>query len=243
MRFGTFAVAGPSFSDIFIPFAEKVVSAGKQARSKGFFKFSDLSFSVLSDTLSTSAALVLNHLIAQQPSTSERLSKEAGKVVLFDVSPIKVALRVTHEGYFQTSRQSKTVMAPVDTEIRIDWADLVGSVSSPSGIGKRAHISGDMDFAQAVSATFFDLHWDPENDLARIVGDAQAVWIMNSLNHLGVSLKDLLSRLKSNLREYAVFEKEIIPSADEFNKFKQGVSALRDDLARLEKRMQKMEAS
>lgn len=219
------------------------MAASQGAAPGGLLKLAGLPFSVLSDTLATSATLILNHLIAQQRSTCERLAKEAGKVVLFDVSPVKVAFRVTSEGFFQVSRQSASVTAPADTEIKIDWTDLVGSISAPSGISKRAQISGDMDFAQTVSSTVLDLHWDPENDLARVVGDAQAVWIMNSLSRVGVSLKDLLTRLKSNLREYAVFEKEMTPSADEFDEFKQGVSALRDDLARLEKRLQKMEGS
>ncbi|MDX1669947.1 MAG: hypothetical protein R3194_11050, partial [Limnobacter sp.] len=133
------------------------------------------------------------------------------------------------------------VRAPADTTIQIDWADLVGSLSAPSTISKRASLSGDMDFAQTVSSAILDLHWDPENDLARVVGDAQAVWIMNSLSQAGISLKDLLARLKNNLREYAVFEKELTPSADEFDEFKRGVNTLRDDLARLEKRLKKME--
>lgn len=238
-------MAGPPFSSLFAPIAKKLLDAipasqaGANMSSAG--ALARLPLGLFSETMATSASLLLNHLIAQQRTTSEKLAREAGKVVVFQVAPVRIGLRVTSEGYFQTSRQTGSVVAPADTEISMQWSDLAESLSSPSSVSRRARIQGDMDFAQTVSSVIMDLHWDAEHDLSRIVGDAQAVWIMNSLSAVGVSLKDLLARFKSSVREYAVFEKGMTPSSDEFDEFRNGVSGLRDDLARLEKRLVRME--
>lgn len=235
-------MAGPPFSSLFAPIAKKILDVAPTRQGEGLLSLARLPLGLFAETLATSASLVLNHLIAQQRTTSEKLAREAGKVVVFQVAPVRIGLRVTSEGYFQTSRQTGNVVAPADTEITMQWSDLAGSLSAPSSVARKARIQGDMDFAQTVSSAIMDLHWDAEHDLSRIVGDAQAVWIMNSLNTFGLSLKDLFNRFKSSLREYAVFEKGMAPTADEFESFRSGVSNLRDDLARLEKRLAKMES-
>lgn len=197
--------------------------------------------SLLSRSIGASASLVLNHLIAQHRRCKDKLQKEAGKVVCIEVAPVSITLRVSHEGYFVASHSTNGVKAPVDTHISMQWTDLVGSISAPSSMARRAKIEGDMDFAQVVSSVLNDLSWDSERDLARIVGDAQAVWIMSTLAGFGTNLKDVFNRFKANLREYAVYEKGLSPSADEFDAFRGDIAKLRDELARLEKRVQQVQ--
>lgn len=72
------------------------------------------------------------------------------------------------------------------------------------------------------------------------VGDAQAVWVMNTLSAFGTNARDVVQRFKNNLREYVVHEKSMAPTASEFDAFRGEVNQLRDEVARLEKRLAKL---
>lgn len=194
----------------------------------------------LGSSIGTLVSLVLNHLLNQHRSAKFKLQAEAGKVVAFEIKPLRWALRINEEGYFQLSRAASGVQAPFDTEISMDWSDLAGAVRAPGSAGRKARISGDLDFAQVVAGVIVDLQWDPEHDLARIIGDAQAIWVINSLTALGASLQDVVARFKNNLREYVVHEKSMAPTASEFESFRTDIAQMRDEIARLEKRLEKL---
>ncbi|HEX4917856.1 MAG TPA: SCP2 sterol-binding domain-containing protein [Limnobacter sp.] len=196
---------------------------------------------LLSATLNQMVCLVFNHLLDQQRSSKSKLQAEAGKVLSVAVAPVTLMFRINDQGYFQTTQSSAGLHPPADTSIALQWADLIGAVNNPGGVARKASIQGDMDFAQTVSTVINDLSWDPERDLARVVGDAQAVWVMNTLAALGTNARDVVQRFKSSLREYVVHEKSLTPTASEFDDFRSEVNKLRDDLARLEKRIAKIQ--
>jgi ubiquinone biosynthesis protein UbiJ len=206
-----------------------------------FFTFPAFPAGLLSQALTRLVCLVFNHLLAQQVASKNRLQKDSGKVVCIQVEPITLVFRVDEQGYFQSANAANGLEVIPTTEISMDWADLIGGVSTPSKMSRKAKIEGDMDFAQVVSSVLNDLSWDPERDLARIVGDTQAVWIMKALTGVGTNLKDLLARFKNNLREYVVHEQSISPSVSELDAFTREMSVLRDQVARLEKRLKKLD--
>ncbi len=224
---------------LFFQFASKLLSSGSSKGAAGQLFSAPLS--LMSNTVTQMVCLVLNHLLDQQRSSKTKLQKEAGKVLVLGISPMQLRLRVSDQGYFQASLPINGVLASADTSISMQWADLIGSVSNPNSMSRKAAIEGDMDFAQTVSTVINDLSWDPERDLARVVGDAQAVWVMNTLSALGTNARDVVQRFKSNLREYVVHEKAMAPTASEFDAFRDEVNQLRDELARLEKRLAKLD--
>ncbi len=223
-------------------FASKLLSAG-QAKGGGAARgLLSMPAALMSSTITQMLALVLNHLLAQQRSSKNRLQREAGKVIRIQIEPMSFSFRVTDEGYFKPTSVQNGVQAVADTTISMQWADLIGSVGNPSSMSRKANIGGDMDLAQTVSTVINDLSWDPERDLARVLGDAQAVWVMNTLAAMGTNVKDLAQRFKSNLREYAVHEKSLTPTASEFDEFRSDIGRLRDELARIDKRIAKLGA-
>ncbi|MBU0784478.1 MAG: SCP2 sterol-binding domain-containing protein [Gammaproteobacteria bacterium] len=226
--------------ELLFQFASKLFSAGqsKSLVAAGGLLSAPLGF--MSGAVTQMVCLVLNHLLDQQRSSKFKLQKEAGKVLALRIAPMQLGLRVNDQGYFQPSAASNGVAAPADTQISMQWADLIGSVSNPNAMSRKAAIEGDMDFAQTVSTVINDLSWDPERDLARVVGDAQAVWVMNTLSAFGTNARDVVQRFKNNLREYVVHEKSMAPTASEFDAFRGEVNQLRDEVARLEKRLAKL---
>lgn len=186
--------------------------------------------------------LVLNHLLDQQASSKALLQQEVGKVIALNISPLQVNLLVNDQGHFEVSKSSDnlTIQQP-DTKIAMKWADLLGAVQSPSTMSRKAAVEGDVGFAQTVSTVINNLSWDSERDLARVIGDTQAVWLTSFLSALGTNARDVVQRFKSNLREYLVYEKAMVPTLSEWDAFRSDVNGLRDQLARLEKRMSKLD--
>lgn len=207
------------------------------------FFLSQLAPKLLSSSVfSTCASLVLNHLLDQQPSGQSTLQRCAGKVLFISVPPVSIVLRVSDQGHFQALNNHE-FSAQADTEIHMQWAHLVGALGKPSALVRKARIQGDMEFAQTLSGVINALSWDAEGDLARVVGDVQAVWIMNALTALGTNLHDVWARFKSNVHDYVVHEQAMLPTQSELEAFGQGVAGLRDDLARLEKRIERLHVS
>ncbi|WP_334118689.1 ubiquinone biosynthesis accessory factor UbiJ [Limnobacter sp.] len=226
--------------ELLFQFASKLFSAGPSKSLAAAGGLLSAPLGLMSGAVTQMVCLVLNHLLDQQRSSKFKLQKEAGKVLGLSILPMQLKLRVNDQGYFQPSTASNGVAAPADTQISMQWADLIGSVSNPNAMSRKAAIEGDMDFAQTVSTVINDLSWDPERDLARVVGDAQAVWVMNTLSAFGTNARDVAQRFKNNLREYVVHEKSMTPTASEFDAFRGEVNQLRDELARLEKRLAKL---
>lgn len=229
--------------ELLFQFASKLLSTSQAKGATAAGGFLSAPLNLMSATVTQMVCLVLNHLLDQQRSSKFKLQQEAGKVLALSVLPVQLKLRVTDQGYFQPSSAANGVATSADTQITMQWADLIGSVSNPNAMSRKAAIEGDMDFAQTVSTVINDLSWDPERDLARVVGDAQAVWIMNTLSALGTNARDVVQRFKNNLREYVVHEKSMAPTASEFDSFRSDVNQLRDELARLEKRLAKLDAN
>lgn len=106
------------------------------------------------------ACKVLNHLLAQQRFSADRLAQHAGKVVQFEVSPWVIALRVDAQGFVEEQAARCTSNAC----IAMDWAEVLGAIKAPAAAGKKARISGDIDFAQTLAAVLGTLRWDAEQD-------------------------------------------------------------------------------
>jgi ubiquinone biosynthesis protein UbiJ len=196
----------------------------------------------LSTLVSKSACLIINHLLTQHPEFKQRLVAEQGKVLRVSVEPVQMLFGIDHQGFFQAQVDEPNTTTQADTEISMQWADLVGVVRSPRSVVKKASIRGDLDFAQVLSHVFTNLSWDHEADLARVLGDVQAVWVVNGLSAVGTNVKDVLGRFKDNLRDYVVHEQAMTPTPSEFDAFRHDLAVLRDDLARLEKRITRLGA-
>jgi ubiquinone biosynthesis protein UbiJ len=226
--------------ELLFKFASKFLSANQANSANPLHGFYTEPVSLISAPVTQILCWVLNHLLDQQPTSQSRMQKESGKTLVLVIAPVKLKFWVNEQGHFQPIALNQSADDSVDTQITLEWADLIGSVSKPSAVSRKAVIEGNMNFAQTVSIVINDLSWDSERDLAQIVGDEQAVWIMNALSALGTNARDVLQRFKSSLHEYVVYEQSMTPTEEEFNSFCCEISQLRDDLARLEKRLSKL---
>ena len=97
--------------------------------------------------------------------------------------------------------------------------------------------------ASAVDHLFRNLTWDFEEDLSRVFGDIISHRLASSGRALAAWQRDAALRLAESLAEYWTEERPLLARPADLENFCRGVDALRDDVARLEKRIEHLSAS
>ena len=98
-------------------------------------------------------------------------------------------------------------------------------------------IEGNADLAATVQYLFRHLRWDLEEDLSRIFGDALAHRIAEGGRRFADWNREAAGKLAQNLTEYWIEEQPLLARPADVRQFLASVDQLRDDLARLEKRI------
>src|SRR5262249_24336663 len=102
--------------------------------------------------------------------------------------------------------------------------------------------TGDTDFAATINQLVRHLRWDFEEDLSRIFGDIAAHRMAETgriFTRWGSQSADGIAR---SFTEYWTEERPLIASARDLREFNRDVDTLRDDVARLEKRIENLSA-
>jgi ubiquinone biosynthesis protein UbiJ len=98
-------------------------------------------------------------------------------------------------------------------------------------------ISGDTDFAAAIHHVARNLRWDVEEDLSRVFGDIAAHRMAETGRTLNRWGAEALENTGRAFAEYWTEERPLIAGKRDLEDFNRAVDTLRDDLARLEKRI------
>jgi ubiquinone biosynthesis protein UbiJ len=98
-------------------------------------------------------------------------------------------------------------------------------------------LGGSVDVAETLAFVFRNLKWDAEADLAAVIGDIPAHRLVKIGQSLAGSLQDAARNTAENIREYAVEESAMLIAPSDIRAFGEAVNRLRDDVARLEKRL------
>jgi ubiquinone biosynthesis protein UbiJ len=82
------------------------------------------------------------------------------------------------------------------------------------------------------------LRWDVEEDLSRVFGDVLAQRMVAGGRRLTAWNKEAAGKLAQNLAEYWIEEQPLLARPAAVRQFLNDADQLRDDLARLEKRIE-----
>ena len=181
----------------------------------------------------TFAARPLNHLLARNGWALARLRPFAGKCARFECAPFMLTLSVRADGQVEPASQG----AP-DVTFRFSPGLAMRLAARDEAAWKEVAVSGDTEFAEALNYVCRNLRWDAEEDLARVFGDIVAhrmVQTGETLRQWGAQAGDNLAR---SFTEYWTEEQPLIARAGDVEKFNRDVDRLRDDVARLEKRVE-----
>lgn len=101
-------------------------------------------------------------------------------------------------------------------------------------------ITGDTDFASTIHRVARNLRWDVEEDLSRVFGDIAA----HRMAETGRAFQRWSGQAAENtaraFAEYWTEEQPLIAGARDLEEFGRAVDQLRDDAARLEKRIEQL---
>ena len=99
-------------------------------------------------------------------------------------------------------------------------------------------IEGNADLASTVQHLFRHLRWDIAEDLSRIFGDVLAQRMVTESRHFAAWNREAAEKLAQNFAEYWTEEQPLLARPAEVRQFLADADQLRDDLARLEKRIE-----
>jgi len=174
---------------------------------------------------------VLNHLLSRQPVLRDTLSAHAGKVARIDAGIFPLNIAVATDGLLQPSHAEPSVI------ITIRPANLPKILTDMKNAFSYVHISGDAEFARAISEIANGLQWEAEEDLAPIVGDVAAVRIVRAVREASGTVQAGARKLVDNLAEYLLEENPTLLYRRAGDDFAADVAVLRDDVERLAKRI------
>ena len=179
---------------------------------------------------------LLNHLLAREDWARQRLQPYKAQTARIEGGPVQLTMTVDELGAFRSGKPDEvaavTITLPSDAPFRM--------LTDPSSILGAARITGAASFAETLAFVFRNLRWDYEADLAGIIGDIPAHRISRLLAE-GVAWQQSAARkLGMNAAEFATEESGLVTSARELSRFAQDVDQLRDDAARLEKRISRL---
>jgi ubiquinone biosynthesis protein UbiJ len=183
--------------------------------------------------LNQAAVAVLNRMLAREAWAREKLGPFSGRVVRFEALPFSLQWTVTDDG---TLAASDDGTAPAVT-IGLAIASLPFALLDPQAATRDIRLQGDAEFAQALSFVLQNLRPEPEEELSRFVGDVAATRIVGFVRLSASHWRQLAERMLDNTANYIVTENPMVVGRDDVSAFVQDVARLRDDVARLEKRI------
>lgn len=188
--------------------------------------------------LSALSIPLLNRLLTPEDWARNRLRAYAGQSFRLKVGDRNMLrVTVTADGFFAsgdpTSEETVVVRLPDDAVARwfIDRAALISV----------ATISGSADFAETLAFVFRNLRWDLTHDLAQLVGDVFARRATQLVTQLARFHMQSAKRLARNVTEFLTEEQTGIASHRDLDRHFQEIDTLRDDVARLQKRIEHYE--
>lgn len=178
----------------------------------------------------------VNHLLRGAGWAREELRRFSGRTARLEMFPFALSLTVLDSGEVAIADADA---APVVTA-RLTPGLMLRLAARDETAWQDVEIAGDTDFAAAIHHLARNLRWDLEEDLSRVFGDIAAHRMAETgrtLNRWGAQALENTGRA---FAEYWTEEQPLIAGKRDLDDFNRAVDALRDDVARLEKRIENL---
>jgi ubiquinone biosynthesis protein UbiJ len=182
------------------------------------------------------AAKAFNHVLHQNAWATERLRAFAGRRVKLSLLPFEASFIIAESGDFLPAPEGAAAEAAI---ILTPTAALRLLADRPPE--QLVKVEGDSDLATEIGKVLRQLQWEYEEDLSRIVGDIPAHQLVSMGKRAAAESKRQATSLAGMLAEYWLEEQPLIAKRRHLEQFSKDVDALRDDVERLAKRLEKLE--
>jgi ubiquinone biosynthesis protein UbiJ len=193
----------------------------------------------------------VNHVLGQNPWAREALRSHAGRTVRFVAQPLVFHATITPEGLVGAnpggigpengSHQGVSGQMAADISLSLPLSSLPQFALDPAGAVRNVRIEGDAELAQLLGRLVREVRWDAEDDLARWVGDIAARELVLGAKAFHSYALDASQRLTETLTGFLLDEDPTLVRREALHAWAAEVARLRDDCARLEKRLENFE--
>ena len=178
----------------------------------------------------------INHVLGQAAWAREKLMPFAGHAAQIKLPPFEAAFLITPDG----SIAAPEAGAELEVAISLPATTPLLALQGKDAVMRAARIEGSAEFAQALGFVIRNLRWDAEEDLSTVVGDIAAHRIVTGTKEFVGWQQQAAQNLAANLAEYFTEEQPLIAKQADIAEFSSDIDRLRDDVARLEKRLQRL---
>lgn len=179
----------------------------------------------------------LNHILGQAAWARDKLRPYAGSIAVISAPPLTLRLAIEADGRFAEAAAGSRV----DAEIELPASAMPHLLQGIDAWTRQAQVNGNAEFAETLGFVLRNLRWDFEEDLSRIFGDIVARRVATGLEQFAAWQKGAARNLAESTADYLTEERPVLLRPAEAADFAADVDTLRDDLARLEKRLQRLE--
>lgn len=184
------------------------------------------------------AGAPLNHLLRANAWARDALRPHAGKIARFRCPPFDATLAVQESGEVAPAAAGA---APTVT-LTLTPGLLLRVAARDDTVWRDLVIDGDTALAGTIHHLWRHLRWDVEADLSRVFGDVAAHRMAASGHALQRWAQMSGDNLARSFAEYWTEEQPLIAAKTDVARFNADVDQLRDDIARLEKRIARLGA-
>jgi ubiquinone biosynthesis accessory factor UbiJ len=192
------------------------------------------------NTLLTAQEIVLNRFLQLDPQASDQLKQLSGRAMQLELNGFNYYWLFKSDSIYVT----KAYNGVIDLILRGSVFDFMRLALSKRDSAINAipiQVSGDMEFAKQFNDLFANLHIDWEEQLSHFAGDTVAYSVMQFLKTLSQWSKQNIKNFGQNITDYAQAEIDCLVSDEELQIFFSDVDALRDEVARLQARIERLQ--
>jgi ubiquinone biosynthesis accessory factor UbiJ len=182
------------------------------------------------------SASVLNHLLEESGWALQRLNKFAGKTARFNIAPFSFAYTVLENGAVIRAASE----AVPDATCTLAPSLLPRLAVKDEAAFTQIQTSGDSALLAEIFYLSKHLRWDAAEDLSRVTGDIAAERIVKFAGTAHQQILDGARNLSEAFAEYWTEERPLVAKSTHINQFIQQVDVLRDDVERLEQRINRL---
>jgi len=177
----------------------------------------------------------LNHLLSAEAWARDKLKPYAGQCVEFRSAPLPaLRLDILDSGLVGGAAQD----AVPSLIVTIGPSALPASLRGEDALMREIGIEGNADLASTVQYLFRHLRWDLAEDLSKVFGDVFAQRMVTEGRRFAAWNREAAEKLAQNFAEYWIEEQPLLARPADVRQFLTDADRLRDDLARLEKRIE-----
>ena len=182
----------------------------------------------------------INHLLGQAVWAREKLVPFAGHAAQIKLPPFEAAFLIAADGCVAALPDPALAEGEPEVSISLPATTPLLALQGKDAVMRAARIEGSAEFAEALGFVIRNLRWDAEEDLSGVVGDIAAHRIIAGTREFAAGQQQAVRNLAENLAEYGTEEQPLIARREDIAGFSAEVDRLRDDMARLEKRLQRL---